>query len=227
MILLATFVAIASGLFATTRIQERLPAKSPAVVLITSSGCRSAETRTVGTFIDRRLIVSVAHGVAGQTRNEITTLDGEKFNARVVAIDVRQDLALLAIDPMPPSLKFEPVVLGKPKGGEDVYFFAFDDDSQFVRAAKIRRRLRIDTEDIYLREKVSRPGLEVELSVKVGNSGGPLVNKTGELVGLVWSTSRVVADRSWATRAEAIESLVATAVNYPPTHQARPVACTG
>lgn len=227
MLLLATFVSLTSGIFAVTLLQDDLPTKSPSIVLITSSGCRSAVTRTVGTFIDRRLIVSVAHGVAGQTMNEITTLEGDKFTAKVVAIDVQQDLALLKIDPTPQDRRFTPLALGEAENGEDVYFFAFDDESQFVRAAKIRRRLRIDTEDIYLREKVSRPGIEVELSVEVGNSGGPLVNKAGEIVGLVWSASRIVADKSWATRAEAIESLVDTASNYPSTQEAEPVACTG
>ncbi|NDC91652.1 MAG: hypothetical protein EB089_07355, partial [Acidimicrobiia bacterium] len=90
-----------------------------------------------------------------------------------------------------------------------------------------KRRLKINTQDIYLREKTTRPGLEVELDVEVGNSGGPLLNKSGELVGIVWSTSRIVENRSWATRSEAVTKLLASLSTNAISPDAKPLACTG
>lgn len=215
-----------AGLFIYTQSDDRQP-ETASVVLITSSGCRSAETRTVGTIIEGGFVLTVAHGVAGQTSNRVTTSAGDNFQATIVAIDIEQDLALLAIDSAPQSQNFVPVELAPAKAGELVSFVAFDDQQQFTRDAKIKRRLRINTQDIYLGNMVARPGLEVELEVSVGNSGGPLINNSGQLVGIVWSTSRVVKNRSWGTRSEAVATLLTSALANPSLASSKPVACTG
>ena len=201
--------------------------KADAVVLITSTGCRSAETRTVGTFIDGGFILTVAHGVIGQTRNQITTVKGETFEATIAAIDIDLDLALLKIELSTEGQLSTPLQLAAAKSGEQVSFVAFDDREQLIREAKIKRRLRINTQDIYLKNKTSRPGLEVEVEVNVGNSGGPLLNNSGQVVGIVWSTSRVVKNRSWATRSEAVMALLATASTNASAINHKALACTG
>ena len=201
--------------------------KADAVVLITSTGCRSAETRTVGTIIDGGFILTVAHGVAGQGLNQITTANGTVFEASIAAIDIDLDLALLKVDGVGDSQLSAPLRLVAAKPGERVSFVAFNDQQQFIRDAKIKRRLKINTQDIYLKNKTSRPGLEVELSVNVGNSGGPLINKSGEVVGIVWSTSRVVKNRSWATRSEAVTALLVEASTNASPINSKALACTG
>lgn len=196
------------------------------VVLITSSGCRTAETRTIGTLIEGDLILTVAHGVAGQTLNQITTASGTVFKASIAAIDIELDLALLKLEDVSEGQLSTPLKLAAAKPGERVTFVAFNEQQQFIRDAKIKRRLKINTQDIYLKNKASRPGLEVELEVVVGNSGGPLINVSGELVGIVWSTSRVVNNRSWATRSEAVSALLASsATNTSPIND-KALACT-
>ncbi len=201
--------------------------KTESVVLITSTGCRTAETRTVGTVIDGGFILTVAHGVAGQTFNQITTATGSVFEASIEAIDINLDLALLKVNVDSESQLSAPLKMSSAEPGEQVSFVAFNEQKQFVRDAKVKRRLKINTQDIYLKNKTSRPGLEVELEVEVGNSGGPLINKSGEVVGIVWSTSRVVENRSWATRSEAVAALIAEAsTNASPTNS-KALACTG
>lgn len=201
--------------------------KADAVVLITSTGCRSAETRTVGTIIEGGFILTVAHGVAGQALNQITTANGTVFEATIAAIDIDLDLALLSVEGVTESQLSAPLRLVSAKPGERVSFVAFNDQQQFIRDAKIKRRLKINTQDIYLKNKTSRPGLEVELAVNVGNSGGPLINKSGEVVGIVWSTSRVVKNRSWATRSEAVTALLAEASTNASPVNSKALACTG
>ena len=200
---------------------------SDAVVLITSTGCRSAETRTVGTIIEGGFILTVAHGVVGQTRNQITTVTGSVFDALIVAIDIDLDLALLKVDDIGESQLSAPLRLVDAKPGERVSFVAFNDQQQFIRDARIKRRLKINTQDIYLKNKSSRPGLEVELSVSVGNSGGPLINKSGDVVGIIWSTSRVVKNRSWATRSEAVAAMLVEASTNASSIDSKALACTG
>jgi S1-C subfamily serine protease len=170
--------------------------------------------------------LTVAHGVAGQTSSQITTINGETFEAKIVAIDTAQDLALLKISSKPSDLRLPPLVFGQATAGEDAFFVAFNDQQQFVRKAKIQRRLKINTEDIYLKEKTTRLGIEAEVKVEVGNSGGPLVNKNGEIIGVVWSTSRITNNRTWATRVEAASALVDSLNSNPDPRTAKPVACT-
>ena len=181
----------------------------------------------MGTIIDGGFILTVAHGVAGQALIQITTANGTVFEATIAAIDINLDLALLNVEGITESQLSAPLRLVAAKPGERVSFVAFNDQQQFIRDAKIKRRLKINTQDIYLKNKTSRPGLEVELSVSVGNSGGPLINKSGEVVGIVWSTSRVVKNRSWATRSEAVNALLAKASTNASPINSKALACIG
>jgi S1-C subfamily serine protease len=204
------------------------PSHYDSVVLITSIGCKSSPTQTVGTVIGKDLIVTVAHGVAGQTSTSITTIDGQVLNAKVVAIDINLDLALLYVDSTKSTTKLLPLKFADAVEGSDARFVAFEDSQQFAISAKIKEILRIDTEDIYLKNKISRPGLEVETRVVVGNSGGPLINHKSEIVGLVWATSRTEKNLAWATRIEAADKLLALiSSRNPQSATPQVVACTG
>ena len=204
------------------------PSHYDSVVLINSVGCKSSPTQTVGTVIGKDLVVSVAHGVAGQTSTSITTVNGQVLNAKVVAIDINLDLALIYVDSAKSTTKWLPLKFADAVKGAETRFVAFQDSKQFVLSAKINEILRIDTEDIYLKNKVSRPGLEIETRVVVGNSGGPLINREGEIVGLVWATSRSEKNLAWATRIEAADKLLELISNSnPQSTTAEVVACTG
>lgn len=173
-------------------------------------------------------MLTVAHGVAGQTSSFITTVSGQVLNAKVVAIDVNLDLALIYIDKTKFAMDLVPLKFADAVEGSEARFVAFEDSQQLVLSAKIKEVLRIDTEDIYLKNKISRPGLEVETMVVVGNSGGPLINHKGEIVGLVWAKSRSERNLVWATRIEAANELLSrvSAVN-PSTQSPQVVACLG
>ena len=214
-------------IFFYARIQSK-PEKFDSVVLITSIGCKSAPTHTVGTVIGDGLVLTVAHGVAGQTSTFITTASGQVLNAKVAAIDVNLDLALLYIDKTELTKDLVPLKFADAVAGTNAYFVAYQDSSQVVRAAKIKRRLVINTQDIYLKSDVSRPSIEVETRVVVGNSGGPLINHKDEIVGLVWATSRSEKNLAWATRIEAVDKLLAMiSAGDPQSAAPQVVACSG
>ena len=172
--------------------------------------------------------MTVAHGVAGQTSTSITTINGQVLNAKVVAIDINLDLALIYVDSTKSTTNLIPLKFADAVEGSETRFVAFEDSKQFVLTAKINEILRIDTEDIYLKNKVSRPGLEVEARVVVGNSGGPLINHKDEIVGLVWATSRTEKNLAWATRIEAADKLLALlSTRNPQSATPEVVACSG
>ena len=196
--------------------------------MVNSIGCKSSPTQTVGTVIGKDLIVTVAHGVAGQTSTSITTINGQVLNAKVVATDINLDLALIYVDSTRSTTNLIPLKFADAVEGSETRFVAFEDSKQFVLSAKIKKILRINTEDIYLKNKISRPGLEVETRVVVGNSGGPLINHKDEIVGLVWATSRTEKNLAWATRIEAADKLLALlSTRNPQSATPEVVACSG
>ena len=172
--------------------------------------------------------MTVAHGVAGQTSTSITTINGQVLNAKVVATDINLDLALIYVDSTRSTTNLIPLKFADAVEGSETRFVAFEDSKQFVLSAKIKKILRINTEDIYLKNKISRPGLEVETRVVVGNSGGPLINHKDEIVGLVWATSRTEKNLAWATRIEAADKLLALlSTRNPQSATPEVVACSG
>ena len=148
------------------------------------------------------------------------------MNAKVVAIDINLDLALLSVASTKSTTNLVPLKFADAVEGSEARFVAFEDSQQFAISAKINEKLRIDTENIYLKNKISRPGLEVETRVVVGNSGGPLINHKGEIVGLVWATSRTEKNLAWATRIEAAYELLSrVSTDNPSTQSPQVVAC--
>ena len=77
--------------------------------------------------------------------------------------------------------------------------------------AEIRRRTTIRTTDIYREGEHLRPGLELRADVEAGESGGGLIGADGDLLGLVWATSRERDDRAWGMPIEALDPLLAAA----------------
>lgn len=201
-------------------------ASTEAVFRIEGLGCKRKPTRTVGTVVSEpsysagQLVLTVAHGVVGQ--DSVVALDGDRrIPMQIVAVDTEWDLAVLqASSPLlaENGLPIGPVPVAEGRAGH-ASFVVFEEVSdtrelQVVRPAYVSRRLRINTEDIYLadlRDRDARPGLEVRTATFVGDSGGPLFNPNGELIGLVWGTSRKTAERSWATRVQAANSLIESA----------------
>lgn len=190
------------------------------VVLINSTGCKHSATQTVGTVIGSDIVLTVAHGVAGQDENTIVSIDGRLVVATIAAIDTELDLAVLYA----PGLNLKPLAFGEAVAGSSAVFVAFDEGRQVTRPAKVIRRVQVNTNDIYLRGEISRPGIEVQAEVKIGNSGGPIINDKSEVVAIAWATSRVEVNRTWATVVQAASDLLSADATAT---IARPVACTG
>lgn len=229
----AGIVAVASIVAAIgVAIAGSSPTRAPleAVFRLEAFGCKRNPTRTVGTVVSSamagggQLIITVAHGVVGQDVVELVN-GTSRVSTRLVAVDTDLDLAVLQVASVltgPDEMPLTGVRMAEGREG-NANFVVFaeptGDASEYaeiavVRPARVVRRLRIRTEDVYLREVKSgaaRPGLEVAVAASVGDSGGPLFDPNGSLIGLVWGTSRKSGARSWATRVQAATPLIAAA----------------
>jgi len=204
-----------------------------AVFRLEALGCKRNPTRTVGTVVTDplgsggQLVLTVAHGVVGQDTIEIVA-GNTRVPMRIVAVDSEWDLAVLqALTPLlgDDAAPLKGVRFAEGRVGNSA-FVVFEETTESratapevrevasVRPAFVAKRLRIRTEDIYLLDvdtRGARPGFEVRTAAFVGDSGGPLFDTNGDMVGLVWGTSRKSADRSWATRVQAAIEMIESA----------------
>jgi S1-C subfamily serine protease len=150
-----------------------------------------------GAVIAPQRVVTNAHVVAGVTNPRVQVGGvGRRYPARVVSFDPRRDLAILYV----PALLNAPLDLGADLGRNDSAVVAgFPNDGPFrAAAARVRSIVRAKGEDIYGRPGAVREVYSLFVKVQPGNSGGPVLNSSGQLVGVVFAKSLDDSDTGYA-----------------------------
>lgn len=124
------------------------------------------------------VILTNAHVVGGAKQVHVKLTDRRAFRARVIGIDQRTDIAVLKID----AKDLPTVKLGDPaelKVGEWVVAigspFGFENS---VTKGIVSAKSRTLPDDTYV------PFIQTDAPVNPGNSGGPLFNMNGEVIGV-------------------------------------------
>jgi len=141
------------------------------------------EERTVprgvgsGFFIsDDGYILTNNHVVVDATDIYVTLTDGREFKAKVIGTDERTDVALIKIE----AKDMTPLVIGDPKKlkkGQWVLAIGSPFGLDSTVTSGIVSAIGRDTGE-YL------PFIQTDVAVNPGNSGGPLINLQGEVVGI-------------------------------------------
>jgi S1-C subfamily serine protease len=131
-------------------------------------------------------VVTNAHVVAGQ--NDTTVQLGGRgamLDAQAVAFDPSDDVAVLRVDGLDaPALSMAPVE----REGAEGAILGFPLDGPYdVRAARIGPTRTVLSQDAYGEGPVRRRMTALRGLVRPGNSGGPLVNADGQVVGTVFA----------------------------------------
>ena len=124
------------------------------------------------------VILTNAHVVDGATEVNVKLADRREFRAKVIGKDARSDVAVLMID----AKNLPAVRLGDPRSlrpGEWVVAigapFGFENS---VTAGIVSAKGRSLPDETYV------PFIQTDVAVNPGNSGGPLFNLAGEVVGI-------------------------------------------
>ncbi len=153
-----------------------------------------------GFVIADERVMTNAHVVAGVDAPTVT-VGGRTYAARPVVFDPVLDLAVLAV----PGLDAAPLAFdtGAEKG-DSAAILGFPENGPFdARAARIRERLNLRGPDIYGQGRAIRDVFSVRGLVRSGNSGGPIVSTSGEVVGVVFAASVSDTETGYAVTAEA------------------------
>lgn len=137
--------------------------------VMTGSGCAVTEKELVTCF----------HVVDGATNLEIRTAQGISLPARLTKHSKELDWAILSVE----SSTFSPVSIADDSQlrlGDKVYVLGFPSSSILGRSLKYADGSISDTTDNKM--------LQMSVPIQPGNSGGPLFNEYGQLVGIVTST---------------------------------------
>ena len=129
-----------------------------------------------------------AHVVAGTQHVDVYLADSVRsYPATVVVFDPETDVAVLAVpDLTAPALRLGPEL----RRGDDAVVAGFPGDGPLqATAARVRGRIRAVGEDIYGAGSVERDVYALRAEVRSGNSGGPLLDPQGRVVGLVFAAS--------------------------------------
>jgi S1-C subfamily serine protease len=152
------------------------------------------------------LVVTNAHVVAGEDDTSVTTSGGASLDATAVRYDPENDLALLHVDAELPQLTFAPdrssgtaaAVLGYPENGPYA-----------VAPARLGETRDTISEDSYGRGPIRRSITSLRGSVRSGNSGGPLVDDRGRVLGTVFAATTTGAPGGFAIPDEVAEDALA------------------
>jgi len=164
------------------------------VVKVTGTGCGGLVTGS-GFPIGKGYVVTNAHVVSGTGNHRVETPDGTALRDEVVYFDPDHDVALLyvpdytsaALDLGPAERGTQGAVIGYPGGGPES-----------VQPAVVDGAIEAAGRDIYNQKPVTREIYVIQARVRPGNSGGPLVDLQGRVLGIVFATSASQPDQAYA-----------------------------
>lgn len=139
-----------------------------------------------GWVVEPGVVVTNAHVVAGEDDTTVTTQDGASLDAVPILYEPGNDLALLHIDADLPAL---PIALN-PRRGEGGAVLGYPENGPFtLTPARLGDTRTVLSEDSYGRGPIRRRIAFLRGDVRSGNSGGPLVDSHGRVLGTVFAAT--------------------------------------
>jgi uncharacterized membrane protein required for colicin V production len=156
-------------------------------------------------------VMSNAHVVAGSESVTVES-EGKTYDATVVSYDPNADISILDVPDLPAApLQFDmqeaptgtdAVVMGYPGGGEFT-----------ATPGRIREIIQLNGPDIYHTNTVTREVYTIRGTVRQGNSGGPLIDKDGKVLGVVFGAAVDDADTGFVLTSHEVEKQMAKVGN--------------
>lgn len=202
-LLVASVVLAAPGLAGCATDGPSDPAE--AVLHVALAGCGPGiGSRATAVSIGDGLALTVAHAFDGVDGVSLSTANGPDVSAQLVFVDPERDLALIAFDPgdVGDAVARGLEIWSDDQGPTDhADLIVFRDGAHETMRVTILRRT-----EVTLDGEGRRDGIEIDALVEKGDSGAPLVDADGRIIGLVFASSRLT-ETGWAAAASEFEEI--------------------
>jgi hypothetical protein len=138
-------------------------------------------------------IMTNQHVINGKKKIMVVSTSGEKFSATVLIEDKINDLAVLQVDhpgKLPPAL---PIANASARTGSKVFTIGYPHPDVMGEKPKLTEGI-VNALSGYMDDPRI---LQISVPVQAGNSGGPLLNMNGEVVGIVTAKLSAVKMFNW------------------------------
>ncbi len=166
-----------------------------------------------GFVVAPNYIVTNAHVVAGMRSPYAQDTNG-RHKTEIVAFDSSNDLAILKTERL--EGKSLTIKEGTVSVGESGVTLGYPEGRAFTaQPAVVVERFTALGKDIYEQNDVRRDVYALKSAVEPGNSGGPLINKSGEVIGVVFARSTTNTQIGYALSTPPVHRLLAQAQSQP------------
>lgn len=159
-------------------------------------------------------VMSNAHVVAGS--NSVTVeSEGKSYDATVVSYDPEADISILEVPGLPLNpLGFD---MREAQTGTDAVVMGYPGGGDFTATpARIREIIQLSGPDIYHTTTVEREVYTVRGTVRQGNSGGPLIDREGRVLGVVFGAAVDDVDTGFVLTANEVAKQMSKVGNTEP-----------
>ena len=185
------------------------PSPLPLPTSVDTPGVRTAQSETLkiqgfgcggivfgsGFPVGPGMVLTNAHVVAGTTGTTVRSPAGRSLPAHVVLFDSQRDVAILyvprlALAPLPEAgagTGTQGAAIGYPGGA-----------AEQVVPAVVNGQVKAEGRDIYGQQLVVRRIWIIQAKVEPGNSGGPLVDLNGNVIGVIFAASTSSPGQAYA-----------------------------
>jgi len=162
------------------------------IIAFDSNGQSFGTGSYIGTYGEYGMILTNWHVVA-ETNGLIHVhfpSGFSSFGARIKG-DKKWDLALIAISKPPQTIPALPISQTPAKQGDPLWIVGFGSGSYRIAEGRCVRYLALPPENPHDNSALLYEIIEVSVSARKGDSGGPILNQRGELAGVLFGSDMV------------------------------------
>jgi S1-C subfamily serine protease len=158
------------------------------------------------------LVVTNAHVVAGETDTTVLTDDNRELDAEVVAFETSRDIAVLRVE----GLDAPPLRRADGDVGDAGAVYGHPGGAQLrVAPARIAQEIIATGTDIYRTSKSRRRVYILAARLAAGDSGAPLVNRQGAVIGVAFAIDPARKGRAYAVADDEVNPVLRAVQETP------------